>query len=386
MIALKYLEFVGLDKMIKKLNSLTILAIVTVVMVVLMLITIQRPTETTDDYSLLFPELFEKLSGVDTIKVKSSQDEFTLYKEGEDWFVKERWNHLADFNLVKRALIDISEAKIIERKTADPEQYILLGVEGVEDGGESIQITMLSGDKEAASLILGNEREVGQTQGARRFYVRRAGEERAWLAEGYLNINPLMLNWVDSEVIDIARERIAEVDVIQPNGAKVTLVNLGKKDKFGTPEDLDKTIFKYEQLGYDMAGTLFQLRMEDVQPKKDFSRGDSEVVTAVFVTFDGLKITVDTSFIDGFYHSTFKAEYDASLIKSAPADIVKMDVLKTPEQVQQEVNEINAKVQNWVYRFGGFVGTNLMRAKADTVTERNKVIPMPPDLTSTISN
>ncbi|MFW5426325.1 MAG: DUF4340 domain-containing protein [Methylophagaceae bacterium] len=369
--------------MIKKLNSLTILAIVTAIMVVLMLITIQRPTETTDDYSLLFPELFDELSGVDTIKVKSNQDEFTLYKEGEDWFVKERWNHLADFNLVKRALIDISEAKIIERKTANPDQYILLGVEGIEDGGESIQITMLSGDKEAASLILGNEREVGQTQGVRRFYVRRAGEERAWLAEGYLNINPLMLNWIKSEVINIARERIARVDIIQPNGGKATIVNVGVKDKFGTPEDLDKTIFKYEQLGYDMAGTLFQLRMEDVQPLKDFSRGESEIVTAEFTTFDGLKVIAETSFIDGSYFSIFKAEYDADLVKSAPKDIVESEKLKTAEQVKQEVNTINKELNNWVYRFGGFIGTNLMRAKADMVTVAEQAIPMPPDLTGT---
>ncbi|MBL1320006.1 MAG: DUF4340 domain-containing protein [Methylophaga sp.] len=369
--------------MIKKLNSLIILAIVTAVMVVLMLITIQRPIDTTDDYSLLFPELFGQLSGVDTLKVKSRQDEFTLYKEGEDWFVKERWNHLADFNLVKRALIDISEAKIIERKTANPEQYILLGVEGVDDGGESIQITMLNGDKEVASLILGNEREVGQTQGARRFYVRRAGEERAWLAEGYLNINPLMLNWIKSEVINIARERIARVDIIQPNGDKATIVNIGVKDKFGTPEALGKTIFKYEQLGYDMAGTLFQLRMEDVQPLKDLSRGESEVVTAEFTTFDGLKITAETSFIDGSYFSVFKAEYDAALVKTAPKDIVALNKLKTAEQVQQEVKIINKELNNWAYRFGGFIGTNLMRAKADMVTVVEQVIPMPPDLTGT---
>jgi hypothetical protein len=369
--------------MIKKLNSLTILAIVTAVMVVLMLITIQRPTDTTDDYSLLFPELFGQLSGVNTIKIKSSQDEFTLYKEGEDWFIKERWNHLADFNLVKRALIDISEAKIIERKTANPDQYILLGVEGVDNGGESIQITMLNGDKEAASLILGNEREVGQTQGARRFYVRRAGEERTWLAEGYLNINPLMLNWIKSEVVNIARERIAQINIIQPNGAMATLINLGKKDKFGTPEDREKTIFKYEQLGYDMAGTLFQLRMEDVLPLEGFSRGDSEVVTAEFITFDGLKITVETSFIDGFYYSTFKAEFDESLIKQASKDIVESGKLKTPEQVQQEAEKINKELRSWVYRFGGFIGTNLMRAKEDMVTVREKVIPMPPDLTGT---
>ncbi len=369
--------------MTKKLNSLTILAIVTAVMVVLMLMTIQRPIETSDDYSLLFPELFGELSSVDTIKVKSSQDEFTLYKKGEDWFVKERWNHLADFNLVKRALIDISEAKIIERKTANPEQYSLLGVEGIEDGGESIKITMLSGDKEAASLILGNEREVGQTQGARRFYVRRAGEERAWLAEGYLNINPLMLNWIKSEVINIARERIARLDIIQPNGQKATIINIGVKDKFGTPEALGKTIFKYDLLGYDMAGTLFQLRMEDVQPLEGFSRGDSEVVTAEFVSFDGLKVSVETSFIEGSYFSVFKAEYDASLVKDAPKDIMEAGKLKTPEQVQQEVKMINKELNNWVYRFGGFIGTNLMRAKDDMVTEAGRAIPMPPDITGT---
>lgn len=370
----------------KKLNSLTILAIVTAIMVVLMLITIQRPTETNTDYSLLFPDLFDKLSYIDTVKIKSSQDEFTLHKEGEDWFVKERWNYPADFNLVKRALIDISEAKIIERKTANPEQYILLGVEGIEDGGGSIQISMLNGDEEAASLILGNEREVGQTQGARRFYVRHADEQRSWLAEGYLNINPLMLNWIKAEVMNIARERIAQVNIIQPNGETAIIVNIGKKDKFGTPEDMDKTIFKYEQLGYDMAGTLFQLRMEDIQPAKDFSRADSEVVTAEFITFDGLKVISETSFIDGSYYSTFKAQYDATLVKTAPKDIVESEKLKTTEQVQQEVATINKQLANWAYRFGGFIGTNLMRAKADIVTVAEQAITMPPDITGLSPN
>ncbi len=366
--------------MIKKLNSLTILAIITAVMLVLMLITIQQPTDTTDDYSLLFPELFDQLSSVDKITVTSTQDEFTLYKTGEDWFVKERWNHLADYSLVKRALIDISEAKIIERKTANPEQHMILGVEGIEEGGGSIQMTMFTGEQQTASLILGNEREVGRSQGIRRFFVRRGAEDRVWLAEGYLNINPLMLNWIKSEVINIARERIARVNIIQPNGEMATIVNIGVKDKFGTPEAMEKTVFIYEQLGYDIAGTLFRLRMEDVQPLQDFSRSDSEVVTAEFITFDGLKVIVETSFVDGFYYSVFKAEFDASLITPAPEDIVEIAVLKTAEQVQQEVDTINKELNNWVYRFGGFTGTNLMRAKADIVTVSGITIPMPPDI------
>jgi hypothetical protein len=366
--------------MIKKLNSLTILFLITMVMVILMLITIQAPSDNNDDEGLLFPDLFGQLNLIDTLKFKSAQDEFTLFKKGEDWFIKERLNYPADFDLVKRALIDLSDTKILERKTDNPEQYPLLGVAGLDEGGDSLTLTMLKGDEAIAGLILGNERETTATMGAKQFYVRREGEARTWLAEGYLNINPLMLNWIKSEVINIARERIAEVNIIQPNGQIATLVNLGEKDKFGTPQSLDKTVFKYEQLGYDIAGTLFQLRMEDVKAAKDFSRNGAEVVTAEFITFDGLKVITKTSFNDGFYFTTFHAEFDASVIKTAPSDIQELNVLQTPEQVQAEVAAINSDLQDWVYRFGGFVGTNMMRAKADMVTESENVIPMPADV------
>jgi len=367
--------------MIKKLNSLTILFIVTIVMVVLMMITIQRPNDVSEDYSILFPELFEQLSGVDTIKFKSAQDEFTLFKQDEDWLVKERWSFPADFNLVKRALIDIAEAKILERKTDNAEHHLLLGVEGVEDGGESIQVTLLNGEQQVADLILGTEREIANNTGPRQFYVRRSNEDRVWLAEGYLNINPLMLNWIKSEVTNIDRARIAQVNIIQPNGQTATIVNIGKKDKFGVPEMMEKTIFKYDQLGYDIAGTLNQLRMEDVQPLTDFSRGDSEVVTAEFITFDGLKVITETSFIDGFYYTMFRAEYDASAVQAAPEDIQQLDVLKTAALVKQEADTITEELKPWVYRFGGFVGTNMMRAEADIITKSDQVIPMPADIT-----
>jgi hypothetical protein len=239
---------------------------------------------------------------------------------------------------------------------------------------------MLSGDKTLASLVIGNEREIGQTAGPRQFYVRRDGEDRTWFVEGYLNLSRFMINWIKSEVVNIERERIAEVNIIQPNGDTATLVNTGKKDKFGTPQALDQTVFKYEQLGYDIAGTLFQLRMEDVKPLSDFSRGDAEVVTAEFITFDGLKVTTKTSFIEGQYFSTFSAEFDPALIRTAPDDIQALEVLKKSEEVEVEAAKLNKDLKDWAYRFGGFVGTNLMRAKADIVTEQDNVIPMPMDL------
>lgn len=368
--------------MTKKLDSLTTLLIITVLMVVLMLVTIYRADEDQDDYGLLFPELFEQLSEVDTVRFSSSEDQFTLKREGEDWFIAEHHNYLANFDEVKRMLIDIAEAEIIEAKTDNPEDYYILGVEGAqpfEPSGSSVQIDFVSGDDVLAGLVLGQQRQLNTQAGPAQFYVRRAGESKSWLAEGYLQLSPVMLNWIQAEIIDVARERVASVEIVQPDGSQITLISLGK-DKFGTPEARENTRFKYQQLGYDIAGSLHQMRMEDVSPVADFSRGDADVVTARFTTFDGLVVTAETSFIDGFYFSTFTAAFDASVIQAAPKAIQEAEVLLSEADVQAEVAKLNQRLAPWVYKVSGFVGTNLMRAKGDVVVETGNVIPMPPDM------
>ncbi len=370
--------------MIKKLNSLTVLFIITVLMVLLMLVTIYRADDNQDAYGLLFPELFEQLSEVNNIQFTSGEGEFTLYREGEDWFIREHYDYPAHFDEVKRMLIDLSEAELLERKTDNPDEHYILGVEGADPevpGGESLKVSLRDDDEEVAGLILGQQREITTQAGPKQFYVRRAGEQESWLAEGYLQINPVMLNWIQAEIINLARERIARVEITQPNGDSAVIVNTGAKDRFGTPEDGEETIFKYPQLGYDIAGSLHQMRMEDVKPVAEFSRGDAEVVTARFTTFDGLVVTTESSFIDGFYYSTMSAAFDASAIQPAPKDIQELNVTKKPEAVKEEVAKLNQRLSPWVYQVSGFVGTNLMRARSDMVTERSNVIPMPPDMT-----
>lgn len=370
--------------MIKNRNSLTVLFIITVLMVLLMLVTIYRADDNQDEYGLLFPDLFEQLNVVDHIRFASGEGDFTLKREDEDWYLPEYYNYPANFDEVKRMLIDLSEAEILERKTSDPDKYAVLGVEGPNPevpGGESLKISLLDGEEPVAGLILGEQREVTMAAGPKQFYVRRAGEEESWLAEGYLQINPVMLNWIQSEVINLARERIARVEITQPNGNSAVLVNLGQKDKFGTPQSGDETVFKYPQLGYDIAGSLHQMRLEDVKPAAEFDRGDAEVVTAEFTTFDGLVVTTQTSFVDGYYFTALSAAFDPSVIQPAPKDIQELDVTKKPDAVRAEVEKLNKRLSPWVYRVSGFVGTNLMRAKDDIVTERSEVIPMPPDMT-----
>jgi hypothetical protein len=370
--------------MTKKLNSLTVLFIITVLMVLLMLVTIYRADDNQDAYGLLFPELFEQLSEVDNIQFASGEGEFTLYREGEDWFIREHYNYPANFDEVKRMLIDLSEAELLERKTDNPDEHYILGVEGADPevpGGESLKISLRDEDDQVAGLILGQPREITTQAGPKQFYVRRDGEQESWLAEGYLQINPVMLNWIQAEIINLARERIARVEITQPNGDSAVIINTGAKDKFGTPEDGEQTIFKYPQLGYDIAGSLHQMRMEDVKPLAEFSRGDAEVVTATFTTFDGLVITTQSSFIDGYYFTTMSADFDASAIQPAPKEIQELDVTKKPEAVKEEVAKLNQRLSPWVYQVSGFVGTNLMRARSDIVTERSNVIPMPPDMT-----
>lgn len=370
--------------MIKKLNSLTVLFIITVLMVLLMLVTIYRADDNQDAYGLLFPELFEQLSEVDNIQFASGEGAFTLYREGEDWFIREHYDYPANFDEVKRMLIDLSEAELLEQKTDNPDEHYILGVEGADPevpGGESLKVSLRDEDEQVAGLILGQQREITTQAGPKQFYVRRDGEQESWLAEGYLQINPVMLNWIQGEIINLARERIARVEITQPNGESAVIINTGAKDKFGTPEDGEQTSFKYPQLGYDIAGSLHQMRMEDVKPAAEFSRGDAETVTATFTTFDGLVITTQSSFIDGYYFTTMSAAFDASAIQPAPKDIQELNVTKKPEAVKEEVVKLNQRLSPWAYQVSGFVGTNLMRARSDMVTERSNVIPMPPDMT-----
>lgn len=368
----------------KKINSFTILLILTILMVILMLLTIQRPNTSSDDNRLLYPDLLGELSNVDQIKFLAvGQEPFILEKKDADWFVKERWGYLADFNKVKRALIDVAEARILEQKTSDPEFYGVLGVADVLEGGDATarQVTLLSNGKVIADLIVGSQRETNSTSGPSQYHVRKADGDESWLVQGYLQLNPVILNWVEGEVFHVARERVQQVTITQPTGQSAVIQNIGEKDKFGVPNMPAGTSFKYPQLGYDIAGTIHELNLEDIEPMADFSRGDVDVVKAEFITFDGLKINSETSFIDGQYFATFKASFDANAVQAAPEAIQTMDVLKTAEQVQAEVAAINEKVSSWVYRLAGFVGTNLMRAEADIVTKSENSIPMPADVT-----
>lgn len=366
--------------MLKKLDSFSVLALVTAVMVVLMFFTIYFSEDNSENFSPLFPELAGQLSQINKITLNSlDSDMFTLMRdEGqEDWTLVEHYNYPADFRLVRRMMVDIADAIILEEKTDNPEEHTVIGVTAPEAGGQGVEINMYRDDKLVSGLLLGRERGIPSDAGPRQFFVRRAGEQESWLVQGYLQFSPSLLNWINGEIMSVDRERIAQVDIKQPSGQTATLINLGEKDRFGTPEAREETVFRYEQLGFDIAGSLYQLRLEDVQPVEDFSRGDVEVVQAEFLTYDGLKIISQTSFNDGFYFSTFRAEYDSSATDAVPEAIAALDTLKSSEEVEAEVAQLNAHLSPWVYRLGGFVGTNLMRARDDIVTERDNVIPMP---------
>ena len=65
---------------------------------------------------------------------------------GEDgsWAVAEKDGYPADVEKVRQTLISLAEARIVEPKTANPDFYDRLGVEGVEDeaaGGLAVMLT-----------------------------------------------------------------------------------------------------------------------------------------------------------------------------------------------------------------------------------------------------
>jgi hypothetical protein len=79
----------------------------------------------------LLPSLANELSTVSglTLRKGSATPSVTLHKMGEQWTVAERADYPADVAKLRKLLLALRDARIVEEKTADPARFAAIGVE-----------------------------------------------------------------------------------------------------------------------------------------------------------------------------------------------------------------------------------------------------------------
>lgn len=251
--------------------------------------------------------LRESINEATQLRIVEAGDKVVVtLKRGEaGWTVQERGGYAADIAQVREYLIKLSEAKLIEPKTANPERHAVLGVEDVAEASAKGIRVELDG-KVAAKLVVGTFSTQGQGT-----FVRRNDEAQAWLVQGNLIPERQVAQWLAKDLLDIASDRIMRVEISR-EGKSFAIAKTSPQQTNYVVENLPsgrELLSEYEPNG--IASVLAGLKFDDVAKAEAVVPDPTSMITAIFQTFDGLNVELIGFAFEGKQYATLKASVDA---------------------------------------------------------------------------
>jgi hypothetical protein len=155
----------------------------------------------------LWPALASELDAVTSLSVLKggTTPSVTVHKQGKDWTVAERSNYPADVPKLRKLLLALSDAKIREQKTSNPDNYSIIGVEDpAKPGATGAQIDLALKDGKHGTIV-------GKSESGGNF-VRRVGESTSYVVEPGISFEAEPRYWIDTRLLDIASDKIQSVE------------------------------------------------------------------------------------------------------------------------------------------------------------------------------
>lgn len=269
-------------------------------------------TSTNHDETALYPDLKDQIDKVTTIHIFKAGDApaVELTRQETQWSVGERDGYAADTAKVRKLLLALTQAKTLEEKTSNPEQYATLGVEDTKDAKATGVRVELTGVAQPVNLIVGKS-----GTGVNSRYVRRAGESQSWLINQSLDAPANPQDWLRTAVIDVGADRIQAASVTVGTARSYEAAKKARADADFTVEGLPKgKELSSAGAANGFASALTALTLSDVRSVKDFA-DDKPAAQAVFRTFDGLVANATGWVKDGKHYVGFKTSYDEAQAK-----------------------------------------------------------------------
>ena len=351
---------------------LTALAALTAVIAVAAIVATRVQAPSGPDAGIgeaVYPGLAARLNAVEKFTVARKEGNFTLVRKGDSWTAMEKSDYPADFEKIRRTMLEIADLRKLEAKTSSPGNYPALEVEDLTAVDAKSTRVVLEDAKGAAvvDLFVGKARfSRGGAEGDG-VYVRKAGEAQSWLAKGRLTVDRDVVQWLDRNLVDVVEGRVRQVTVAQADGAKLVVRRDKPSDKdfviAGAPAERKiKAQFDVNNIGGAFAG----VELDEVRKAAEvnFVAGGPY---AEAVTFDGLTVRADLAEKDGKTWVRFaaRAEPPAELPQS---DDDAANKLKPADEVRKEAESINAKFGGWVYMLPNWK-IDPMRKKLDDLLE-----------------
>jgi hypothetical protein len=327
----------------------------------------------------ILPALADALNDIERVTIVKAGGEAaaTLERRPDRWIVVERDGYAADTTKLRQNLRALSEAKILEAKTSNPALYAKLGVADVTAADASgVAVSFSAAGKELPTLILGD------AEGTKHRYVRRAGEAQSYLIDRDPEFPKTAAQWLDPLILDVRGPRVRQVTIKHPDGDTVMV---SKTDTSQANYDV-AAIPKGRELLYPgvanvIGNALRELHLEDVQRATAPPAGD-QPIEFEFQTFDGLVVRGAGVKANNEAWVTFTAAFDPELAlpaatpsppadRAAAAGATDEPSAKPPadqptsEDPKAEADRINQRVGGWRYKIATFQFDQMTRRMAD---------------------
>lgn len=243
-----------------------------------------------------FPDLASRLGDLAWVRLTHGSAKADFAAIGGRWMVVEKGNYPAAPDKMRRLLLGLADLSLIEPKTERPELFARLDLDDPGNGKSTLVALQDRAGKTIAELVVGKMRRDRLGGGNDGVYVRKPGDNRAWLARGSLDLagGPpgAIVGWLDRRVIDIPPSRIAGVTLTGDDGTALVLKRDAPDGKFAVADAPPDAKFKKDAALAEPAAALASLDLDDVKPAADLPAPQKGVATAVFTTFDGLTLTL----------------------------------------------------------------------------------------------
>lgn len=345
-------------------RSLVIVAMAAALFLVLALLGQNGSDSPSADNELLLPGLADALNEVTEITlVKAANETYATLRRGDDgWTLAEKDGYPANVIAIRQALAAISEARVAEIKTANPDFYDRLGVAGVERSDSAgTAVTIATASENFPAVVFGDTESSGYR------YARLADADQSLL----LNRDPELprdaAQWLATEILDVRGARVQRVQIAHADGERLTIEKLERSQtNFSVQPIPEGRALQYPGVANVIGNALRELALENVRRPPET---DSVVVaTTEFETFDGLVVTATAIELDDGNWLRFEAEFDSDQAVRFATEPVDGDIAEAADgdgDPRDQAAAINATVAGWLFRIPSFKHDQITRRLED---------------------
>jgi hypothetical protein len=287
-----------------------------------------------------FPKLTENVNNVAKIEIRNVKSEFSMTLAGDDWGLDQKDGYRVEFQKVKSAIVNLSNFKLIEKKTADAERYERLELNDPSDAdAKSRRIVMKDAKGDVlADVVIGKLNPNLFGTGGAGTYIRRADEKASWLARGQVELGEEPNNWMARQIVNYGQETVRRVVVANPEGAEIILAKSDAKDPNFTIENLPAgRAIKNKDEADPLAGVMWRMMFDDVQ-KAEKQEWPEKPWVAYYSVWDGFTVRIETAKIGEDFWGRFSAKVDEDVSDA-----------EKKASAEKTVAEINDRTKGWTY-------------------------------------